>query len=116
MGTPFKMKGSPMARNYGAPLKQEKQFGIGDSTTTSGQPVVNRLTGKQTLTKAQRSAHNQVMAEAGSGARAMYVNKVGPKIPSKVKNYKKKVEAVMVKNKKVKLSVSKKEFMAQKSK
>ena len=26
MGTPFKMKGSPMARNYGAPFKQETVY------------------------------------------------------------------------------------------
>tara|TARA_R110002073_G_scaffold97760_2_gene224504 strand:+ start:810 stop:1163 length:354 start_codon:yes stop_codon:yes gene_type:complete len=62
MAGPFKMKGSPMARNFGAPFKQEKLFGIGDSTDTSGKPVMAVLVNKQQLTKEQRDAYNHVKA------------------------------------------------------
>ena len=100
MGGPFKMRGFS---GFGdSPLRQEKQFGIGDSTDVSGKPVINPYTGKQTLTKEQRKAHKRVMAKEGSGTRALYVDKAGPKIPSKVKNYKGKIESEIKKSKALK--------------
>ena len=110
---PFKMKGFSGYGNE-SPLKQEKQFGIGDSTDISGEPVLNPYTGKQALTEEQRKAHSQVMAEAGSSSRAMYLSKAGPKIPSKVKNYKEKVKKVISKSKKLKLPISLKQWMSSK--
>ena len=74
MARPFKMKGSPMARNFGAPFKKDDVV-----SKTSPGPGYKKIKGtntwEHTETKDNKEKMNQI--EKGIAERAGYVGPVG---------------------------------------
>ena len=73
MATPFKMKGSPMARNFGigSPMKQEEEKKEGEVKVEKTLPYINPRTGmvdqkKKAIYLAKKAKEREEIAGGGS--------------------------------------------------
>ena len=74
MGTPYKMKGSPMARNFGAPFKDDKKKAAQGSMTYPNNDEITAVTEEDKIVQEKISTSNVNNTDIGEKKKLIVQN------------------------------------------